>query len=90
MAYRDEGCELATSCLNCPFPRCHYDDPVIPRKARNALRNAEILRLLREEHMAVPDIAEHCKVSESTVYRIRLKIYQNAIQEEIRSKYRHI
>jgi len=25
--YRDEGCEFATSCLNCPFPQCLYDEP---------------------------------------------------------------
>ncbi len=23
--YQDEGCELADSCLNCPFARCIYD-----------------------------------------------------------------
>ncbi len=25
--YQDEGCELAQSCLNCPFPSCIYDEP---------------------------------------------------------------
>jgi hypothetical protein len=25
--YRDEGCELSNSCLNCPFPRCIYEAP---------------------------------------------------------------
>ncbi|MFC2011982.1 hypothetical protein ACFLVU_02510 [Chloroflexota bacterium] len=25
--YRDEGCDLAESCLNCPFARCVYDEP---------------------------------------------------------------
>ena len=25
--YRDEGCEMADSCLNCPFPQCIYDEP---------------------------------------------------------------
>ena len=25
--YRDEGCEFADSCLNCPFPQCIYDEP---------------------------------------------------------------
>ena len=25
--YRDEGCELSNSCLNCPFPKCIYDMP---------------------------------------------------------------
>jgi len=25
--YRDEGCDLAGSCLNCPFPQCIYEQP---------------------------------------------------------------
>ena len=25
--YRDEGCSLSDSCLNCPFPRCIYEVP---------------------------------------------------------------
>ena len=25
--YRDEGCELADSCLNCPLSKCIYDEP---------------------------------------------------------------
>ena len=24
--YKDEGCELAPSCLRCPFARCKYDE----------------------------------------------------------------
>ena len=27
--HRDEGCGLARSCLNCPFPRCIYDVPCV-------------------------------------------------------------
>ncbi len=25
--YRDEGCEYAKACLECPFPQCLYDEP---------------------------------------------------------------
>jgi hypothetical protein len=25
--YRDEGCELAEHCLDCPFPQYIYDEP---------------------------------------------------------------
>ncbi len=25
--YRDEGCEFADSCLNCPLTECIYDEP---------------------------------------------------------------
>ena len=26
--YEDTGCEVSRSCLNCPLPRCKYDDPI--------------------------------------------------------------
>ena len=25
--YKDTGCDLAPSCLSCPFARCRYDKP---------------------------------------------------------------
>jgi len=25
--YKDEGCEYARSCLECPYPQCLYDEP---------------------------------------------------------------
>ena len=25
--YKDEGCEYAPSCLECPYPQCLYDAP---------------------------------------------------------------
>ena len=25
--YHDEGCEFASSCLNCPLPLCVHDEP---------------------------------------------------------------
>jgi len=43
--YRDEGCEYADSCLNCPFPRCLYDEPRGRQRWLKKLRNREINRL---------------------------------------------
>ena len=25
--YEDTGCEVSSSCLDCPLPQCKYDDP---------------------------------------------------------------
>ena len=25
---REDGCEVALKCLNCPLPECRYDDPM--------------------------------------------------------------
>ena len=40
--YRDEGCEFADSCLNCPFPRCVYDQPGGGQRWLKGLRDAEM------------------------------------------------
>ena len=43
--YRDEGCEFADSCLNCPFTQCLYDEPRGKQRWLKELRNKEIARL---------------------------------------------
>jgi AraC-like DNA-binding protein len=43
--YRDEGCEFAESCLNCPFTQCLYDEPRGKQRWLKDLRNKEIARL---------------------------------------------
>jgi hypothetical protein len=42
--YRDEGCELAASCLNCPFPECIFEQPGGKRRLLMEQRNNEIAR----------------------------------------------
>ena len=43
--YRDEGCELAVSCLECPFPECIFELPGGKRRWLKGLRNREVVRL---------------------------------------------
>ncbi len=40
--YKDEGCKLAASCLDCPFPRCMDDQP---RGRRNGRERSGTKRL---------------------------------------------
>ena len=47
--YRDEGCEFAKSCLNCPLPRCIYDEPGGKQRWRKGQRDREIVRLFYVE-----------------------------------------
>ena len=68
--YRDEGCDLFPSCLNCPFPRCRYDDPVAFQNARRAERNAEVVRLRLEANLSISELAARFDVSKRTVHRI--------------------
>ena len=47
--YRDEGCELADSCLNCPFTRCIYDEAGGKQRWSKRLRAREMTRLFTTE-----------------------------------------
>ena len=67
--YRDDGCELASSCLNCPFSRCVYDEPGGVSQRRKSLRNDEVLRLHRAG-MRPQELARSYGVSRRTIYRV--------------------
>ena len=67
--YRDEGCELAESCLNCPFPQCVYDEPRGKQRRQKKLRNSEIARLFSDESKEVKELATIFGVSQRTIQR---------------------
>jgi hypothetical protein len=67
--YRDEGCEFAASCLNCPFSRCVYDEHGGRQHYAKGLRNSDMVRL-REEGKSVRELALMFGVSERTVQRV--------------------
>ena len=68
--YRDEGCDLSPSCLNCPLPRCRYDQPGGVRRLRTLGRDEEIVRLRRSERVPIDVLARRFGVSRRTVFRI--------------------
>ena len=70
--YRDEGCEYARSCLECPFSRCLYDDPRGNHHRFRKLRNREIKRLFKAGRK-VSQLARLFKVSRRTVERVLSK-----------------
>ena len=67
--YKDEGCEMADSCLNCPFPRCIYDEPGGRQHWRKRLRDSEIDRMLGSEGKGVKELASVFGVSQRTIQR---------------------
>ncbi len=68
--YADTGCDLYPSCLNCPLPRCRYEEaggaPAILRTGRDAT----ILRLSREDGVGVDRLAEMFGLSRRTIFRV--------------------
>jgi len=68
--YRDEGCDLAPSCLQCNLPRCRLDIQSEGRRGTKALRDIEILRQHKLEKKSVPELARSYGVTVRTIYRI--------------------
>ena len=68
--YQDEGCDLADSCLNCPFPKCIYDEPGGKQRWLKTLRDEAVLRLFADQGKTVKELAMMFGVSRSTIQRI--------------------
>jgi DNA-binding transcriptional ArsR family regulator len=67
--YRDEGCEFADSCLNCPYPQCLYDEPRGKQRWLKALRNKKIAGLFSSGGLGVKELALMFGLSQRTVQR---------------------
>lgn len=68
--YKDEGCELARSCLNCPFPDCIYTEPRGKQQWLKKLRDREVLRQFTTQGKGVKELAFIFGVSQRTIQRI--------------------
>lgn len=68
--YHDGGCELAASCLNCPFPECIYVEPGGQRRWLKGLRDEEVCKLFTAQGKGIKDLAAEFGVSRRTIQRI--------------------
>ena len=67
--YRDEGCEYADACLECPFPQCLYDEPRGRQRWLKGKRNHEIIKLF-SNGWKVKELALLFGVSQRTIQRV--------------------
>jgi hypothetical protein len=68
--YRDNGCEFADSCLNCPFPECVYAQPGGKQRWLRGVRDEAVLRLFTTQGKGVKELALMFGVSRRTIQRI--------------------
>jgi len=68
--YRDEGCEFADSCLNCPFSQCIYEQPGGRQRWLKKLRDRQIVNLFSSDGKGVKELALLFGVSQRTVQRV--------------------
>lgn len=67
--YKDEGCEFADSCLDCPFPQCIYDEPGGRQHWLKKLRDREIARLFGSDGWGEKELALMFGLSQRTIQR---------------------
>ena len=67
--YRDEGCEFSSSCLNCPLPKCVYDQPGGRQRWLKRQRDKEMARLVTVEGKGIKELALMFGISQRTVQR---------------------
>ena len=67
--YRDDGCDISASCLDCPLPRCRYEEPGGLRAVLNEHRDRQMIQL-RMAGTSVEELAGRFGVSRRTVFRV--------------------
>ena len=67
--YKDDGCDVSSTCLDCPLPLCKYDDPGWLQRESRRTRDDEIFSL-REKRVPVAEISQRFGISTRTVHRI--------------------
>jgi len=67
--YRDGGCEFADSCLDCPFPKCIYDEPRGRQRWLKGSRDKDMTNLFSNQGKGVKELASMFGVSQRTVQR---------------------
>ena len=69
--YIDRGCgDNCTRSLECPYPRCRYDEPLATRRERLTLRDQAIVAARFEEGLPIAVIAERFNIGTRTVFRV--------------------
>ena len=68
--YKDDGCELAGSCLDCPFPDCIQAQPGGKQHWLKGLRDKEVLRLFTTQGKGEKELALMFGVSRRTIQRM--------------------
>ena len=69
--YIDRGCgDDCTRSLECPYPRCRYDDPLVTRREGLVSRDRAIVAARLKEGLPIAVIAERFNVGTRTVFRV--------------------
>ncbi len=78
--YEDNGCVVSDSCLDCPLPRCRYDDPVWFQRNRKLAKDFRMLQVMQQEFLTIEETAERFSITKRTVFRIMQRCREATMQ----------
>ena len=67
--YEDTGCEVSAACLECPLPRCKFDDPAWYQRNRRLARDFRVMYAIQQESLSIEEAAERFSVTVRTIFR---------------------
>ena len=68
--YKDGGCDLYSSCLTCPLPRCRYDVDGGASAILRSGRDASIMAAATDGGMSIDELARTFGLSRRTIFRV--------------------
>lgn len=71
--WKDTGCEIYPSCLNCPLDKCMEEEPRGRQRLRMLARSTRIAEL-KDQGKSISEIARYFQVSPRTVQRALAKV----------------
>jgi len=79
--YVDTGCEASDSCLDCPLPKCRYDDPAWYQRNRRLARDFRIVHTMQQEALSIEETADRFGITNRTVFRILQRCREATMQD---------
>lgn len=68
--YQDTGCNLFPKCLECPFPKCRYDEESPRAAAMQILQRNEDIRMFRRQGASTEQLLSQFGISRRQLVRI--------------------
>jgi len=68
--YQDTGCDLFSRCLECPLPKCRYDEESPRSPAKQIYRRNEEIRMLRRQGASTEQLLSQFGISRRQFVRI--------------------
>ena len=69
--YIDRGCgDDCTRSLECPYPRCRFDEPPVSSRQKLLMRDRAIVRARVKEGLTIAAIAVRFSVGPRTIFRV--------------------